>query len=172
MSWSRRVCLLLGAVLLVGTGCGFQPLYGGGERNATVAELNRVEIGQIADRVGQELRNSLIDRMSTDPTGAPALYHLAVDINQGQSALAIQADDSITRYNLTMTANFTLSDLATGEAIYQTSIRAVGSYNVVDSDYATLVSQQDAEKRAAREISDQIATLISVFFSRRSDASR
>lgn len=172
MSWSRRVVFLLGIVLLAGTGCGFQPLYGGGERNATVAELNRVEIGQIADRVGQELRNSLIDRMSTDPTGAPALYHLTVDVNQGQSALAIQADDSITRYNLAMAANFTLAYLATGEVVYQNSARAVGSYNVVDSDYATLVSQRDAEKRAALEISDQITTLISVFFSRHLDASQ
>jgi len=65
-----------------------------------------------------------------------------------------------------------LSDLATGQVIYQNDVRATGSYNVVGSDYATLVSEQDAEKRAAREISDEIVTLISVFFSRRSDADR
>ena len=172
MSWSRRFGLLLATVLLAGTGCGFQPLYGGGERNPTVAELNRVEIGQIPERVGQELRNNLIDGMSSAPTGAPALYHLSVEINLSRSALAIQFDDSSTRYNLTMVAAFSLSDLATGQVVYHNGIRATGSYNVVDSDYATLVSEQDAEKRAAREISDEIVTLIAVFFSRRSDAER
>jgi LPS-assembly lipoprotein len=172
MLWSRRLVLLFAGTLLAGPGCGFEPLYGGGERNPTVAELNRVEIGRISDRVGQELRNNLIDRMSTDPTGAPALYYLSAEISQSRSALAIQFDDSITRYNLAMIANIVLSDLATGQVIYQNDVRATGSYNVVGSDYATLVSEQDAEKRAAREISDEIVTLISVFFSRRSDADR
>jgi len=169
MLWSRRAALLLAAALLTGAGCGFQPLYGGGARNPTVAELNRIQIGQIPEQVGQELRNHLIDRMSTAPTGTPALYYLSVEINQSQSALAIQFDDRITRYNLAMNAAFTLTELATGQVIYQNGARATGSYNVVDSDYATLVSEHDAEKRAAREISEEIVILISVFFSRRLD---
>jgi LPS-assembly lipoprotein len=170
MWWSRVVASVLAAALVAGAGCGFKPLYGGGEQNPTVVELNRIEIGQIPDRVGQELRNNLIDRMSSDPSGALALYHLLVELNQRRSALAIQFDDSITRYNLTMTAYFSLSELATGEVIYENGARATGSYNVVDSDFATLVSEQDAVKRAVREIGEEVVTLLSVFLSRRLDS--
>lgn len=172
MLWSRGLALVLAVTLLAGAGCGFQPLYGGGGTSGTVAELNRIQIDPIPDRVGQELRNYLIDRMSSLPTDAPALYRLAVSIDQSRAALAVQFDDSITRYNLTVSANFSLTDLATGETIYHNSVRSTGSYNVVESDFATLVAEQDAQKRAAREISDEITTLLSVFFSRRLDRAR
>ncbi len=165
MSWSRLAPLAIAVVVLAG--CGFQPLYGGGERNPTVTELNLIEIAPIPYTAGQALRNSLIDRISTDPTGLPALYVLDVSLEQSRSALAIQFDDSITRYNLTMTAEFHLTERSTNQVIYSNTTRSVGSYNVVDSEYATLASQQDAERRAARVISEEITTMLSVFFARR-----
>jgi hypothetical protein len=38
----------------------------------------------------------------------------------------------------------------------------------VSSEFATLSAERDAERRAAREVSDALTTQVAVFFSRRS----
>ena len=59
------------AVLAFLTGCGFQPLYGRTENFDIGSELASVEISVIEHRIGQQLRNFLLDRIN--PTGP--LHH-------------------------------------------------------------------------------------------------
>ncbi len=159
-----RIFLLLG---LVGLGaCGLEPVYGNRNGMTMRHELAGIQIAAIEDRIGREVRNNLIDRLT--PFGAPdqPRYRLDVTLEQMTIPLAIQLDDRITRFNLTLMASFSLLDLDSGTAVYIDSVRAVGSYNVVESEYATVVSQQDAGDRAAREVSNEITALLVVYFSR------
>ncbi len=165
MSWFRALAVVLALASLAA--CGFRPLYGTRPGVETLAELSAIKIDHIKAGIGQDLRNHLLDRLT--PNGEPdhPRYRLHVEVERDSAALAIQLDDTITRFNLTLTAVFSLSQFDTGTVLYRNNVRAVGSYNVVRSEFATLISEQDAARRAAREVSEEMRTLISVFFAHR-----
>jgi len=159
---------VLFAIIIVGA-CGFQPLYGSGQRSnaeggATVEELASVHITAIPSRVGQILRNDLLDRLN--PFGEPKSpqYSLSVELEEAKEGLAIQIDDTITRFNLTLTANYFLTDARTGTTLIAGSLRATASYNVLQSDFANVIAERDAQQRAARNVADELKTRLAVFF--------
>ena len=172
MSWSRRV--LLGAALAASAplalalpGCGFRPLYGDRGADPGAVELAAVAVGPIADRLGQILRNDLTARLS--PLGEPLQprYRLKARLRQSSSSLAIQSDSSITRFDLRIDVSFTLIEIASGRALFQGKARAIGGYDAVQSDFATLTAEQDSARRTVREAADDIRTQLAVFFARR-----
>ncbi len=154
--------LIPGAALLAG--CGFSPIYA--RSSATVAELAAIEVTMISGRIGQILRNELLDRLAPGGRAGDPRYRLEVTISQSRAALAIQSDTSVTRYNVRLTAAFALIDTASGEVLYDDSTIAIGSYNAVQSDFATLVAERDSTRRAARKAGEDIHTLLGVYFSR------
>ena len=50
------------------------------------------------------------------------------------------------------------------EPAYRSALRRVASYNVVTDPFATLMAEQDAELRAATELSRGIRTLLTLHF--------
>lgn len=157
----RPTCGRLASAALLCTGlmltaCGFQPVYSE-QRNASAAALASIEISQIGDRRGQVLRTLLRTRLSPKgPTGR-ALYRLTVKLTESKAELALRKDESATRANLTLTAAFVLERLppyppgiARGNSI------STNSYNVLDSDYATLSAENDARNRALRTLAEEI----------------
>ena len=68
------------------------------------------------------------------------------------NALAIQLDNTATRVNLILGASFTLTRTSDGAVLYNSAIRRVVSYNIRSDPFATLIAEQDAERRAAREV--------------------
>ena len=153
---------ILGAALLAG--CGFSPMYA--RDSSAVAVLASIAVEPIEERIGQILRNELIDRLT--PRGEPPSprYRLLVTISRSRAALAIQSDTSITRYNLRLSVTFRLLDATTGDELYRDTTVAIGGYNAVQSDFATLVAEQDSTRRAARKAGEDIHTLLRVYFSR------
>ena len=75
------------------------------------AELSTIKVAPIKDRIGQQLRNLLLDRIN--PTGSPRKpkYNLTVQISESKQELAIKKTDISTRANLTFTAKFQLQGL-------------------------------------------------------------
>jgi len=169
--WTRRGALgaVLGMAALGLAGCGFEPLYGRRNRPA-IARLAAVKIDRIPDRIGQVLRNELLSRMSPAGEAARPLYRLQITVSQSSAALAIQPDDSITRFNLRLTARFRLYEIASGRLLYKDATTAVGSYNAVQSDFANLSAERDTATRAAEAASQEITTLLALYFSRHAAA--
>lgn len=148
--------------------CGFQPLYGSATQNADVqTKLAGIYIPPIKGRTGQILRNELLDL--TTPKGIPAqpLYRLTIGLTESKSGLAIQEDDTKTRYNLTLSTSFRLIKTADGTKTYAGSTQTIASYNVVASDFANLSAEINAEKRAALVAAEQIHQQLSVYFAGR-----
>ncbi len=113
-----------------------------------------------------QLRNRLEEKIyPTGPKQHPR-YRLSVDLNSSTEAVLIQLDNTATRHNLKMNATFILSKITSGAQLYTGKAVSVGSYNVVDSEFATIVAEDNAAERAAREISEEILDLLVVFFSR------
>ncbi len=160
-----RVGLALTFASLIGA-CGFQPLYGERAGGAQVLqEFRRVEIAPIADRVGQLVRNQLID--SVTPQGQPRspVFVLTVTLERTKEGVAFQSDEQATRFNVSLEATFALRDVATGNVVAQGKTRSVAAFNIVRSEFANFTAESDALRRAARQIADSIALRIGVHFS-------
>ncbi len=168
MWWYRTV--LLASVVFFTAACGFQPLYGGGKRGQTATELASIGIDRIADRSGQQLHNELLDRLN--PYGAPSrpAYRLQVSITESKSELAVKKSEIATRGNLRISATYQLIEVATSRAVYSGNAAVVGSYNILSSDFSTLVAENEARSRVIPEVAHDIQTRLSAYFRLRKPA--
>ncbi len=158
--------LLLGLPLLL-SACNLRPLYGGAAGAELDARLAAIAIETPKTRTGWLLREQLERDLRASGRREEPRYLLRVRLERRQRPLAIQLDDSTTRFDLTLAAFFTLLDRADGKPVYRSSVRRIASYNVVDAPFATLIAEQDAERRAAVEISRAIRTRLALFFADR-----
>lgn len=159
---------VIGIVALgVLAGCGFRPLYLPENGFETGDELAHVEIARIANRRGQILRNYLLDRMT--PGGPPAAprYFLSVRLNERIARLAVRRDDSSTRANLTLTANFELRDDGAEGVILSGRVLSTNSHSISISELATLAAKESARDRGARDIADRLTLRVGMFLSAR-----
>lgn len=169
MSWSEpgsRRLLLLAALGLPLAGCNLRPLHAGPQGAELNADLAAIEVEPADSRLGQTMRNFLIDQLNPAGVQVPAAYALGFSLQRARNALAIQLDDVATRYDLSLAATFELKSKADGRTLYRSAVRRVVSYNVRSEPFATLVAEQDAERRAAREVSRQIRTQLSLYFAK------
>ena len=161
------VGLLLGAAVLT-SACGFQPLYGRPSDGGPSASerFAQIRITPMPDRIGQRMHNLLRDRLN--PKGQPASpdYRLDVHLREVIQELGIRKDETATRANLRVTAKFTLVDQHTGADLLKGESRSVNSYNILQSQFATLFSEEDARERSLRELSDDIRTRLGIYFAR------
>ena len=166
MLWSKAFVAVLVASLLYG--CGFRPLYGNSEQNAGVTRsMAQVSVVLIPDRIGQKLRNFLLDRINPAGESTHPLYSLEVTTSSSRENLGIERDETATRAILILHAKYNLFDRATQKLLIRGSLQSTNSFNIVDSDFATLSAENDALERAAREISDDIKTHLGLYFSRK-----
>jgi LPS-assembly lipoprotein len=164
MSLFRTFAPLL-VVLLLGA-CGFRSLYGTDATGDAPGELATIKVNPIADRLGQQLRNNLLDLLN--PRGRPAdpRYLLTVHLAPSTQRLAIEKDAFATRANLQLLARFSLQDPDSREVVLSGKSLVVSSYNILDSEFATLMAEKDANARAAREIAHDIRSRLAAFFVR------
>ena len=160
MLWSRLL-LCLGLVL---AGCGYRPLYGqhGADNASVVDELAMIRIEAIADRTGQQMYNMLRERLN--PYGKPEQpkYALSVALTETRENLFLEKDETATRANLTLKASFILRRLDYGTVITTGSSRSVSIYDILSSQFASVVSQEDARERGTRALSDDIRTRLAL----------
>ncbi|MDD3182932.1 MAG: LPS assembly lipoprotein LptE [Alphaproteobacteria bacterium] len=145
--------------------CGFSPIYGthGGNSESVAKALGAVTIENIPDRNGQLLRNKLIDRMYSQGRPQTPTAKLSVAITSAEYAMGVQKDATTTRSQLSMTANFALTNMD-GKEIHRGKAHAVASYSKLDAQYGTLASQRNAYERALNEIGEQIVNNLSLYY--------
>ncbi len=166
MSSSRAITLALALAVLSALlgGCGFKPLHGQKNGGPGGGDLAAVQVRVIADRVGQQLRNQLLDMLN--PRGRPSRprHYLEVGLSETTERLAVQKNSFATRANYHLTADFRLVDAASGEVLFTGRERAISSYNISQSDYATLIGEKDAKVRATRTLAEDIRARLGIYF--------
>ena len=163
---SRNIFLLL--FLALCTGCQFHPLY---DDPTVVKDLEQIKINLIADRTGQLLRNRLEQLLT--PYGVPEKpkYTLTVTQNFTRSDYGYLNDATATRSRIILTANYTLRDHKTGKVITQNTITTSADFNLLTgADYATVVVDENAYKRAIALAADQIKLLLARYFTVQKDS--
>ena len=165
MLWSRKMLSLAILVALVGlTGCGFEPIYGAGANSVFETDMREIEISSIENRIGQQLRNELEQRITPRGRARISKYVLKVTISEGKQGLAVKKSEIATRANLTFRASYNITRKSNGETLTSGSSRMVTSYNILTKTFATLMAEKDARKRAVREISVDITSKVAAFF--------
>ncbi len=157
--------LIVAACSVMLTGCGFRPLHSKNS-GALAARLAKIRIEPIADRIGQQLHNLLLDKIT--PKGPPAVprYVLKIKMNESVQNLAIRKDDVATRANLVLRVSFTLVRADDDSVLMSDSAISANSYNILREEFATLSAENDARARAVREISDVIRIRVAIYLSR------
>lgn len=163
MWWSKPV--RLAALAVVVAGCGFRPLYAPTDKTDVLADFSQVEVALMPNRSGQELRNDLRDLLT--PRGQPSnpRYRLSIDLRESITKLAVLRTGLPTRGDLRIIARYSLVDESSGETVLRQSSSSVSSYNLVESDYSTLIAERYARSRALDQIADDIRSRLAVYFS-------
>jgi LPS-assembly lipoprotein len=159
----RRFAILAAASFSMAA-CNLQPLYGGRAGQQVSRTLATVEIYTPRNRIGQLLRVQLADELNPEGVTSPRQYDLLVRLDRFRDALAIQLDDTVTRYNLTLLATYELRRRTDNAVVFSSAARRIASYNVVEAPYATLAAEHDAERRAVEELAVEIRTRLSIVF--------
>ncbi|MEI9930728.1 MAG: LPS assembly lipoprotein LptE [Rhizomicrobium sp.] len=155
------------ALAFAASGCGFHPLYGNSaDTAATAGELALIYVDPIDEqKLGYELRNTLIDLFDSSGRAYKNAYRLHVTLSEKSEGVAVQNDAAITRYNDTLTVRYTLTDKK-GAVLTQGTETGLSAYNVVASPYASLMAQKDSDIRSAEDIAYRIRTDLAVYFAR------
>ena len=162
---SRRQFLALAFALPLAA-CGFEPLYGNRQQagDAVFNDFHQIKVATIPERSGQLLRNELLDRLNYGGEPSQPRYELKVSMKEERRDVLVRSDEIATAADLTLTANYELVDRATGAVLSKATPRSIVRYNVLVSPYATLASAEDARRRAAKQLADDIRTRLGVYF--------
>lgn len=157
----RRLALL--CCLAAGlSACGFRPLYQVAPGAGTPADLSSIEIMPAQNRLTQQVRNNLLERLT--PRGASATrYVLSLGVGEQETGVLVTRSDTVTRYNLVVTTGYVLTDKTTGEQLLKGQVNSIAAYNVVQNDFSNLTAEQAARANAARELADQIRERLAAY---------
>lgn len=156
-------------VLFLLSACGFQPVYGTQMAKGSVAAvMNSVDVGNIPNESGQMLRNFMLDQMYT--SGSPATqkaYRIDFsNVRERRRSLGIAKDASVTRSQLELETTATLRRLSDDSVIWRRHLQAVSSYNVLGSQFSTLITRDDAREQALRELASNAVNQMELTFLR------
>lgn len=165
MWWSRA--LLLFAVLVLGpAGCGFRPMYGtpSGAASGIDADLAGVRIEPIKDRIGQQLRNALLQRLSPRGEAADYTYSLQVKLTESVNNLGFRKDTFATVANMSISAQVQLS--GNGASLMGDNVTTTVYFDHLGPRYASVATERDAEERALNQLADDIRNRIAAAIQR------
>jgi len=146
----RRTFLLLSAGAPLAA-CGFAPAYGPGGPAAGLQ--GAIRVADPADKNGFDLVERLEERLGR-PTAAR--FDLGFSIRTNPVGVGITPDSAITRYNLTGTVDWSLTDRASGARVTGGKVNSFASYSATGSTVAGLAAEEDAAFRLMRLLADQI----------------
>ena len=156
--------------------CGFEPLYveksdGDGlwyynnkYDTDIVQEMAQIKVEAVTDRIGQLIKNELVDIFN--PYGAPkgAKYFLKLNqVGAQTTQQALREDITATREKVKYTINYELWSKETGQLVSGDSWVFL-SYDLLDNPYSTTMDKKKVERDGAKIIANDIALRIGAYF--------
>jgi LPS-assembly lipoprotein len=143
--------VLLASLTLLLAACGFQPMYapaGGG------AAIGPVMVEQIDGKAGHVLKTELDRILAVEAnTGAtPATLHIT--LLERVTPLGIRVDESATRAELRLIANYVLTPNNGGQ-VMRGSVFTVVNYDIPEAAFGEIAAQDDARERAAETMAQR-----------------
>ena len=140
------LALLLGA-------CGFQPMYASSANGGGPA-IGPVQVAEIEGKAGHVLKTELdrILAVEANAGGEPML--LQISLVESVNRLGLRRDESATRAELRLTANYVLTPPNDGR-VMRGSVFAVVNYDIPEAAFGEITAQDDARERAAETMAER-----------------
>ncbi len=130
--------------------CGFQPMYaptGGGPA------IGPVQVAQIDGKAGHVLKTEL-DRILAIENNGAAPMRLEITLLETVASLGIRIDESATRAEMRLTANYVLTPPNNGR-VMRGSVVSVVNYDIPTAAFGEITAQDDARERAAETMAQR-----------------
>ena len=166
----------MGLAIAALTGGCFQPLYG--EHSPTGGpilrdQLSAVDVLQIdapkgsdEARLAVDIRDALLFDFTGGSAAAPPTHRLKITIASTRASIIVDINTSrpdIENYGIN--ASYSLTEIATGKVVVTGNASTPVSYDTLGQQrFARLSGMHDAERRAAKVISDNITTRLASYF--------
>ena len=164
MSLSKFIFVVVSVFLL--KACGFSSLYGlkDSDVSAVEREFALTEIRQMRGSVGQQLRNRLEYLLHPRGQTERPRFTLSAKLSERKSPLSVSKNALATRANLIIKTSFVLVSVTDGENKLSGSSQISVSYNILNSEFGTLMAEKDARTRAIREVAEEIRHRLGAYF--------
>lgn len=159
---SKLIAIVLFSLCTL-TACGFRPLLAESKHGKSVSdEMAGIYIAPIENRIGQQLKNLLRDRLN--PLGEPRKhsYKLVITLQNPVYRQGVRTDDTATRATISYLADYQL--FHKNKTVVTGSSRAITGYNILKAVHGTLASEKDTMARAAKILANDISLRLAVFF--------
>lgn len=135
-------------------GCGLSPMY---STQQGQGPIGAVEVGMIPGLAGHTLRSELDRLLSTERGDGPA-RPLQVTLREEVINLGLRLDESATRAELRLTADYVLGPPAPGTAGREIrgSLLSVVNYEIPTGAFGVIAAQDDARERAAEVMAQRL----------------
>ena len=157
-------------------GCGFEPLYvekkSGNDLwyynnefdTDIVREMGQIKVETVSDRIGQMIRNELMDTFNPFGTPKCAKYFLKIEpVDKQITQQALRDDITATREKVKYTLNYSLWSKEKGSLVSGQSWVYL-SYDLLDNPYSTSMDKKKVEKDGAKIIANDISLRIGAYF--------
>lgn len=170
-----KKCIIAAAVFGLAA-CGFEPLYV--EKTSgddlwyynnqydtdIVREMAQIKIETVTDRIGQLIKNELMDTFNPHGTPKCAKYFLKIKPAQANTVQqALRDDITATREKVKYTVNYSLWSKENGRLVSGRSWVYL-SYDLLDNPYSTTMDKKKVEKDGAKIIANDISLRIGAYF--------
>ena len=169
---NTAVLFLVGALC----GCGFEPLYVektsgndlwyyNNEYDADIVrEMAQIKVETVTDRIGQLIKNELMDTFNPYGTPKCAKYFLKLEpVEKTTTEQALRDDITATREKVKYTVNYELWSKEKGRLVGGNSWVFL-SYDLLDNPYSTSMDKKKIEKDGAKIIANDISLRIGAYF--------
>lgn len=150
----------LGLSLALGGCAGFTPLYGA---QSVSPKLAAIQVVQPDGRLGFYMREYLDDSLARDH-GQQPVYRLNISNRELRVPRGISISNVASRYEVDLTTNYTLTEIATGKQVTKGQVSVNVTYDVQNQPYASLSAQQDGERRVAEQAADRLRLELASYF--------
>jgi LPS-assembly lipoprotein len=144
-------------------GCGFTPLYA---TPGLSSSLSAVDVVAPQGRVAFLMRQDLDDALGRDKGAAPQ-WRLDLNLTQARDPRGLRLDDVAERYALTVTVDYTLTNVATGEKVHTGQVTSQVSYDAADAPYAGIAARQNTQEKVASDAARRIQADLAAWLARK-----
>lgn len=174
MFYSRKNIALAALIVFI-SGCGFEPLYVEKTSDSDWyydndfdtgirEEMASVKVELIKDRIGQLIRNDLLDKLTPKGTPQSPKYYLSViNVDKTEIDQALRNDITATRKKVIYKVDYVLKDKEHKQLIKGNSVAYLG-YDILRDPYSTTFAQKKNEKNAAKIIANDISLRLGAYF--------
>ena len=120
----------------------------------------------MVERSGQLFQAALQTRLDGTGPGVPRRYELRAPSSISVEQAGIQRDTSTTRFRLTASCSWSLVDLSPQRAqVASGTARVLDGYDIINQQYLSAeFESEDASRRIANNLADQVVEQIASFF--------